>query len=563
MKTIHTGFKKARSARKGRIILSFFFFILFLAIAGGVLYWQTHKKKIIREKIESAIRKKSGGFYTIKYESLDLDEITGFLSITNLRLAYDTNQYKALRALHLAPSTLFNIEIPEISIEGVKTPKALIDKEIDGRKLSVRNPLIEIIYTGHGKDSLRKVPTREIYQQILGNLNQIRLDSVSISGARIITRNQKTKQTGIELNNASLDLIDVKVDSVANADTTRLFYSRKQSISFETLSWLSADRRYKFRAKNVSSNSIGKDVHIDEFVLDPLKGEQEFVNSIPTQEDRFDFRFNDIGLKNVNYFSLFDEEVIADSIVIRSATFNIYRDLNIPRDQKNRVGDYPHQAFQKLPVDIDVRKVVLANAFIEYKERNNITKKAGKVQFYDVHATISNFTNKKESIRKSNVMTLVSSSRFLNKTPFNVNWQFILRDPDGRFGIKGNLGPIDAKDLNQLTEPMGPARIEKGQIKGFSFDLNGSDHKMEGTMTLVYDNLKIAALEKDRGAKEWDKKSLTSLFANILIKNSNLPNGDKEARKSSITYERDPNRSIFNLVWKTIFKGIMETVSKV
>jgi hypothetical protein len=70
-------------------------------------------------------------------------------------------------------------------------------------------------------------------------------------------------------------------------------------------------------------------------------------------------------------------------------------------------------------------------------------------------------------------------------------------------------------------------------------------------------------LEKDRGAKEWDKKSLTSLFANILIKNSNLPNGDKEARKSSITYERDPNRSIFNLVWKTIFKGIMETVSKV
>ena len=544
------------------LILSIFFFIVIMAIAGGVVYWQTHKKKFIREKIESAIEEKSGGFYTIKYETLDLDEITGFLSITNLRLGYDTNKYKAMKALHLDPPTLFNIQIPEISVEGVKTPRALIDKEIDGRKLTIRNPVIEILYTGRGKDSLRKVPTRDIYQQILGNLNQIRIDSVSISGAKIITRNQKTKQTGIELNNANLDLIDVRVDSTANEDSTRLFYSKKQYISFESLSWLSDDKRYKFHAKNVSSNSLDQEVNIDEFVLDPLKGEQEFVNSIPTQDDRFDFRFNDIVLKNVNYFSLQDEEVSADSMLIRSASFKVYRDLNIPRDKKNRVGYYPHQAFQKLPVDIDIRKVVVANAFIEYKERNNVTKNAGKVQMYDVYATISNFTNKKESIRKNNVMTLVSNARFLNKTQFNVNWQFLLRDPDGRFSIKGNLGPIDAKDLNPLTEPMGPARIQKGEIKGFSFDFNGSDHSMDGTITLQYDNLKIAALEKDKGAKEWDKKSLTSLFANILIRNSNLPDDDKPARKTTVTYQRDPNRSIFNLGWKTIFKGILETVSR-
>jgi len=563
MQTIPKRFKKARSTRKGRLILSTFFFVVILAIAGGVLYWQTHKKKFIREKIESVIEKKSGGFYTIKYESLDLDEITGFLSITNLRLGYDTIKYRAMKELHLDPPTLFNIQIPEISVEGVKTPRALIDKEIDGRKLFIRNPVIEILYTGRGKDSLRKVPTRDIYQQILGNLNQISIDTVSISGATIITRDQKTKQTGIELNNANLDLIDVKVDSAADADATRLFYSKKQFIAFENLSWFSTDKRYKFHAKNVSSNSIDRDVHIDEFIVDPLKDEQDFVTSIPTQEDRFDFRFNDIVLKNVDYFPLLDEEVSADSMVIRSATFKVYRDLNIPRDKKNRVGDYPHQAFQKLPVDIDIRKVVVANAFIEYKERNNITKNSGKVQLYDVYATISNFTNKKESIRKNNVMTLVTSSRFLNKTPFNVNWQFLLRDPDGKFTIKGNLGPIDAKDLNPLTEPMGPARILKGEIKGFSFDFNGSDHSMEGTMTLEYVNLKIAALEKDKGAKEWDKKSLTSLFANILIRNSNLPDDDKPARKTTVNYQRDPNRSIFNLGWKTIFKGIMETVSKV
>lgn len=544
------------------MILSTLLFIIILAIAGGILYWQTHKKKIIREKLESAIEEKSGGFYTIKYESLDLDEITGYLSITNLRLGYDTNKYNAMRSLHLDPPTLFNIEIPEITVEGVKTPKALIDREIDGRKLTLRNPVIEIIYTGHGKDSLRKVPPREIYQQILGNLDQIKLDTVSVINARIITRNQKTKQIGIELTNANVDLLDVKVDSAANADPARLLFAKKQGIAFESLNWFSDDKRYKFHARNVISNSTSRDVHIDEFVLDPLKSEQDFVNSIPTQDDRLDFRFSDITLKNLDYPSLLKEEVDADSLVIRSAVFKIYRDLNIPRDKKNRVGDYPHQALQKIPADIDIRKLVVINSFIEYKERNNITKNSGKVQFYNVYSTITNFTNKKESIRRNNVMTLVSKTSFLNKTPFNVNWKFILRDPEGRFNIKANMGPINANDLNALTEPMGPARMEKGVIKGLTMDLDGSDHSMNGTITLLYDNLKIAVLEKDKGAKEWDKKSLTSFVANIFVKNSNPPDDDEPARTVNVTYQRDPNRSIFNLGWKTIFKGIMETVKK-
>jgi hypothetical protein len=562
MHTIKTRFKKARSTRKGRLILSSFFFLVILAIVGGVLYWQTHKRKIIRERLESAIEKKSGGFYNIKYESLDLDEVTGFLSITNLRLGYDSNKYNAMRNLHLDPPTLFSIEIPQITIEGVKTPKALINKEIDGRKLTIRNPVIDIIYTGRGKDSLRKVPAKEIYQQILGNLDQISLDSVSVTGARITTRNQKTKQAGIELNNASVDLFDVKVDSAANADPTRLLFAKKQAIAFESLSWFSDDKRYKFKAKNVISNSTGRDVHIDEFVLDPLKDEQDFMNSIPTQDDRFDFRFTDIMLKNVDYSSLLEEEVIADSLVIRSAVFKVYRDLNIPRDKENRVGDYPHQALQKIPVDIDIRKVVVINSFIEYKERNNITKNSGKLQLYNVYSTITNFTNKKESIRRNNVMTLVAKSSFLNKTPFNVNWKFILRDPDGRFNLKAKLGAINAKDLNALTEPMGPARIEKGEIKGLMIDFNGSDHSMNGNMTLLYDDLKISVLEKDKGAKEWDRKSLTSFVANIFVRNSNLHEDDEAARTANITYQRDTNRSIFNLGWKSIFKGIMETIKK-
>jgi hypothetical protein len=121
------------------------------------------------------------------------------------------------------------------------------------------------------------------------------------------------------------------------------------------------------------------------------------------------------------------------------------------------------------------------------------------------------------------------------------------------------MGAIDGKDVNVLAEPMGPASIKEGHFNGLAFDLHGNDYSMNGNVKLLYDGLKVALLEKDKGATETDKKFLTSLLANFVIKNSN-PKGDDEVRIQRVSLSRNTNRSLFYLFWKTIFKGIRETV---
>jgi hypothetical protein len=44
-----------------------------------------------------------------------------------------------------------------------------------------------------------------------------------------------------------------------------------------------------------------------------------------------------------------------------------------------------------------------------------------------------------------------------------------------------------------------------------------------------------------------------------MIKNSN-PKKNEDTRVVQIHLDRDINRSIFNLSWKTLFRGIKETV---
>jgi hypothetical protein len=256
---------------------------------------------------------------------------------------------------------------------------------------------------------------------------------------------------------------------------------------------------------------------------------------------------------------LFNENIVADSILAGSASFKIYRDLSIVRDKKNRVGTYPHQSIDKIPISVQVKKLILSNTFVEYKEKSKISAQSGKVQFHNVYASITNLTNNNEAIKANNVMTADINTKFMNKTPLKVVWQFYLQHPKGRFHVKGNMGSIAAREVNPITQPMGPAKLEDGLINSLQFNFEGNNYGIDGTVKMLYEDLKLTILEKVEGSKRLDKKTLASFAANIIIKNDN-PKGKDDPRIAIVHFERDTNRSIFHLVWKSLFNGIKETV---
>jgi hypothetical protein len=559
MRTIHKRIKKATSTPKGRIVFFSILLLILCAIAAGLLYWNFYKKQIIRTKLESAIKEKSKGLYSVKYDSLSLDEVAGDLSAKNFRLTYDSNKYMALLKEGDVPPTLLTISIPSLSVAGVKTPRALLSKEIVGKKLQINDPVIDIFYTHAGKDSTRNAPTKEVYEQILGNLNLIHIDTVLISNATITTRDLRTGVKKVQMMNTNIQLVNVAVDSAGDADTSRILFAKEVVINVAKIAW-SPEKKYDYNLDSVSLSTVSKNVHIGAFRLRPLLDEASFTRSLRLADDRFDFSVQDINISNIDFAQLSREELVADSVIINSATFKIYRDISLPHDRLSRVGTYPSQAVMKSSLPMNIRSIVFNNTFVEYKERNAKTGQAGKVQFYNTRATVSNVTNKPELVKANNVMVVDAVARFLGKAPLHANWKFYLGSPNGRFDLKGTLGEIDATQLNVLTVPMGPARIEKGVIHSLQFNLAATDYAMSGKVTMLYDDLKVAVLQKDDDTKEVKKKKLASLAANVMIKNSN-PSGNKtEPRTTDAKFQRDTHRSMFHMTWKTIFKGVKESV---
>jgi len=167
-------------------------------------------------------------------------------------------------------------------------------------------------------------------------------------------------------------------------------------------------------------------------------------------------------------------------------------------------------------------------------------------------------TNRKTSIARNNRMVFDLRSSFLNKIPLAARWTFYLGNKDGKFSIRGKSGPADAKVFNALSVPMGPVQIRSGFISTLEFDVEGTNHKIQGTVKLLYDDFKVTLLKKDRDSVHFKKRRVASMFANFKIENSNPDDDDEAPRVANINLQRDIHRSIFNLAWKSVFNGVTE-----
>jgi hypothetical protein len=106
---------------------------------------------------------------------------------------------------------------------------------------------------------------------------------------------------------------------------------------------------------------------------------------------------------------------------------------------------------------------------------------------------------------------------------------------------------------------MGPVELTSGHISRLEFDLTGTNYNMSGNLTLLYDDLHVALLKKDDDSVHFKKRKVTSLLANVKIKNKNPEKGEAP-RITPVNYRRNIYASIFNLAWKSLLTGVQETI---
>jgi hypothetical protein len=536
-----------------------FLLILVLLIAAGVVYYKKWRSNFLHKKVPELVFLESDSLYRITYDAVEVDEVDGEIMIKNLQLVPDSTYKKPTDST--LPRNLLRVTVPEVYITGIQTDAAVMDKEVIASKIKLTNPIVTMYSNRRGaKDANNNdttATTDKIYKILLRGLQKIKVDTILITDADYHICRWPNGDTVFSGSTINAQLHHINISDSTSTDTARVLFAEKASLDISNITIRHKRGSYKYLFKDIKLLSGERTFAVKKLHIAPQLNEAAFMKAAKWQTDRLDFDLYNLLFKQVNVQEILNGNLLANELIIEKAQFKIFRDKAYPDKKENKVGHYPHQELLKIPVDVDLKKVVVQSGFIEYKEKNPQTAKSGVVVFDNVSASLYNVTNVKDN---SGIMTVNFNSRFLSKVPLSATLKFYIKSKNGKFTVNGSMKTTDATVFNPLSKPMALVEINSGTIQSLDFNLICDDYKAKGIVQLLYHDLKVKILKQEElGVSNYKSKKLFSFLANSLIPDAN-PLKNKPVRIVTVNHARNVYRSMFNLIWKTIFEGAQKTV---
>jgi hypothetical protein len=299
---------------------------------------------------------------------------------------------------------------------------------------------------------------------------------------------------------------------------------------------------------------------IDGLSLVSRYDKQQLKQKLVHQKEQYTVKVPKITMQGIDWWALMNEELFkADKLLVPGGTVKIYLDRSLPRPT-SKMGNFPHQLIMKLPLQISIPSINIRNLNLTYEEYNPKSKMDGAIQLNNVNLDISGITNIPAQIRKQR-QAIVNGTALFKHVPVKARFAFdLLNYKDGKFSSGLSTGGFEGKIMNDVAEPLGLLKVEKGRVNKFQITMQGNEREASGTVLLLYNDFKISMYEKESDEKGLDKKGLIGFFANTFVIKDDNPGNDKSPRISSTSFQRDPQAGFFNLVWKTALSGILKTI---
>ena len=529
--------------------------IILLGIAALVL--SAKWKPTLTTKIKDGVKEVSKGLYQINFKDIHLNLLTGTAVLDSISLMPDTTVFNQLKANKEAPTHLFRIKLAHLKISRVGVLTAYFKKKVALKAIILDQPSIDMIYhkVSKRRDTAKKEQT--LYELISKSLKSISVGQIKVQDADFDYYNGKQKLNAVK--HLSINVKDVLIDSLSQFDTTRVFHSK--NIGFELLGYQSVtkDKMYTLKLDTIRGSITGKDLEIRGFKMVPMYPKLAFSRKYRVQQDRYDLNFQKINLAGIDYVGLNNNgELYVKEVKLGPAKVDVFMNRELPPPNIDKARNFPHVALRRLPIPTIVERLKIAKVDVAYGEYNPKTKEIGTIKLNGLNGTVGNLTNDSARLSSQNHAYADLTTYVMGAAEMNVKIDFNLTAKNAAFQYKGTVKGFDLKALNAISKPLGQIAIESGKVTSAYFDVSANSNGSKGVVNFFYTDLKIKMLGEDENGKE-KKKGLLSFLANtILIKDDNVP-GEK-ARKVTVTHERVPQASFFNLMWKTVFKGMREAV---
>jgi hypothetical protein len=537
------------------------FLTLIIILGGFSMYFSIRWKPVLTQKIKDLVYNGSDHLYSLNFKDIHLNLLTGSVTVDSILLAPDTAVFNERKKSGEAPTHLFSVKLEKLQLRRISILTIYFKKKIEMNDIILEHPSINMIYNKVYKKPTPVKDRRTLYERISKTLKSVHIEGIKIEDADFDYVSGATGQILNSVKHLNVHVKDLLLNENSKSDTTRFYYTK--DISFEMTGYhsLSKNKMYTMKVDTITGSAIGRTVHVRGLKMIPMYPDIQFSKMLKTQKDRYDLAFDQIDFRGVNFYRLNIRGVLqAKSLRIKNGNAKIFMNREMPPGHGDKSGNFPHMALKRLPIETTIDTLQLRGVNVAYTEYNPISREKGTVHIDRLTGNIYNVTNDSASLSKNRYAVAELDAYMIRAAQLHIRINFDLLAKNAAFTFKGNVGKMDMVKLNPLSKALGLVTIESGQIQKIDFDVKANAKGSRGTMHMYYNNLKIELLKEGEDGKPTKKKGLLSFLANTLIVKDENPAKGKPLRTADIVFERPPGASFFNLLWKSVFIGMRETV---
>lgn len=533
-----------------------------IIISGALLYLKfrssTDFEPLIKEKLQQLVKEGSNGLYKLDVERISVDVLDEQIVVLNAGLNIDSIRLSQLDAEQQAPNDIYKIAFENLVIEGIGPDDFLKKKNIDLGTLYIKNPIVEIFH--HNRDyNYIPADTSSLYKRIASQIGHFSVKDILVENVDFKYHNKAKENKLTHLQNVTVNFHDILIDSTTQNDSTRFLYAKNAGIILKDYNLATGDSLYNFHVDSFSLNAASHFLEATGLSLKPLDKKENFSQKLPYYKDRYDITIAKASVKNIDWWQLISEDgFTASQVKLNDGNVEVFADRTLPDPHKNKVGNYPHQLLTRLTLPVMIDTIRVQNFKVTFTELNEKTKKKGSVVFDNINGAFSNITNRKEIIAVNKYLTLDAHTKLMSTGALHALFRFDLANADkGNFTLDLEVGSMDGKALNIATVPLGLFEIKSADINKITAHMDADSYHSNGTIIFFYKNLEVAVLKQDEEENnKLKKRGLISFIANSFVIEKSNTADDKNKDPKKVSYKRDPEKSFFNLIWKTLFTGI-------
>ncbi len=518
-------------------------------------YWSP----ILAKKLKTTILSSTDSLYSMSFSNARLNVLEGKIIIDNIELKPNIDIYNRKKKNHIAPNSLYTLQLKRLVITHIHPLKLYFSKKLDINQIVFSEPHLHIDYEqNRDQDTLIK-DKKTPYQLISKVLKAIHVQNIMLNDVKVkYVDHTEAKPDIEEFDQVNINATDFLLDSTSQKNKARFLFCKDVSAELNNYEGTSDGKLYKYKIKQFRFSTFSSQLNVTGISFLPIASTDDFFKN--TSNDRFVVGLDSLRLNNFDFktYSKY-HKLYASSLLLAGGKISIQSNPAPADTSIDNSRNFPQLMLKNLKMDLRIDTVLVNKLGVNYTEYNQKSGQPGAISFDNINGRILNITNNKTALQKSHVAVAQLQAYFMNSGKLDAQFEFNLNDENTPFTFRGTLGAIDLKQVNPVTMPLALIKIASGSVKKLDFDIHANKKVSKGTLTLLYNNLKISLLK--RGADDKLKKmGIVSLLANAMIIKRDNPMDQEPIRSANIIYYRRASASFFSFMWKSIFTGLKESV---